>query len=83
MEHIDVAVIGGGRSGLATARALLGRGLRPMVVEASDRTGRCCRVWRSSRSRCCMLPATAAHPRHRRPTGGGRGRKRAAQIAAP
>ncbi|MEU0921373.1 FAD-dependent oxidoreductase [Streptomyces cyaneofuscatus] len=62
MEHIDVAVIGGGRSGLATARALLGRGLRPMVVEASDRTGRCCRVWRSSRSRCCMLPATAAHP---------------------
>ncbi|MFD8469498.1 FAD-dependent oxidoreductase [Streptomyces cyaneofuscatus] len=36
-EHINVAVIGGGQSGLATARALLGRGLQPMVVEASDR----------------------------------------------
>ncbi|MFF8104307.1 flavin-containing monooxygenase [Streptomyces sp. NPDC016640] len=37
MEHIDVAVIGGGQSGLATAHALLRRGLRPVVVEASDR----------------------------------------------
>src|SRR5690606_13438788 len=37
MEHIDVAVIGGGQSGLATAHALLRRGLRPVVLEASDR----------------------------------------------
>ncbi|WP_346346129.1 FAD-dependent oxidoreductase [Streptomyces sp. SID5789] len=36
MEHIDVAVIGGGQSGLATAHALLRRGLRPVVLEASD-----------------------------------------------
>ncbi|MFZ4191963.1 flavin-containing monooxygenase [Streptomyces pseudogriseolus] len=33
MEHIDVAVIGGGQSGLATAHALL----RPVVLEASER----------------------------------------------
>ncbi|MEW1599480.1 NAD(P)/FAD-dependent oxidoreductase [Streptomyces sp. NPDC093808] len=38
MEHIDVAVIGGGQSGLATAYALLRRGLRPVVLEASHRT---------------------------------------------
>jgi putative flavoprotein involved in K+ transport len=38
MEHIDVAVIGGGQSGLATAHALLCHGLRPVVLEASDRT---------------------------------------------
>lgn len=38
MEHIDVAVIGGGQSGLAAAHALLRRGLRPVVLEASDRT---------------------------------------------
>ncbi|MFJ4539999.1 flavin-containing monooxygenase [Streptomyces tibetensis] len=37
MEQVDVAVIGGGQSGLATAYALLGRGLRPVVLEASDR----------------------------------------------
>ncbi|MGC5409870.1 FAD-dependent oxidoreductase, partial [Streptomyces sp. DT225] len=37
MKHIDVAVIGGGQSGLATAHALLRRGLRPVVLEASDR----------------------------------------------
>ncbi|MET9550092.1 FAD-dependent oxidoreductase [Streptomyces sp. NPDC006627] len=37
MEHIDVAVIGGGQSGLATAHALLRRGLRPVVLEASGR----------------------------------------------
>ncbi|GHG12498.1 hypothetical protein GCM10017667_52430 [Streptomyces filamentosus] len=42
MEHIDVAVIdvaviGGGQSGLATVHALLRRGLRPVVLEASDR----------------------------------------------
>ncbi|MFF5449813.1 flavin-containing monooxygenase [Streptomyces sp. NPDC012950] len=35
MEHIDVAVIGGGQSGLATAHALLRRGLQPVVLEAS------------------------------------------------
>ncbi|MFE1011674.1 flavin-containing monooxygenase [Streptomyces sp. NPDC058794] len=38
MEHVDVAVIGGGQSGLATAHALLRHGLRPVVLEASDRT---------------------------------------------
>ncbi|MET8897802.1 flavin-containing monooxygenase [Streptomyces albogriseolus] len=37
MEPTDVAVIGGGRSGLATAHALQRRGLRPVVLEASDR----------------------------------------------
>ncbi|MCN9242549.1 NAD(P)/FAD-dependent oxidoreductase [Streptomyces sp. RY43-2] len=38
MDNIDVAVIGGGQSGLAAAHALLRRGLRPVVLEASDRT---------------------------------------------
>lgn len=38
MEHIDVVVIGGGQSGLATAHALLRLGLRPVVLEASGRT---------------------------------------------
>ena len=37
MERIDVAVIGGGQSGLAIAHALLWRGLRPVVLEASGR----------------------------------------------
>ncbi|MBB1251814.1 NAD(P)-binding domain-containing protein [Streptomyces sp. OF3] len=37
MEMVDVAVVGGGQSGLATARALVERGLRPVVLEASDR----------------------------------------------
>ncbi|GLW50585.1 monooxygenase [Streptomyces sp. NBRC 14336] len=36
MEHVDVAVIGGGQSGLAAAHALLREGLRPVVLEASD-----------------------------------------------
>ncbi len=38
MAHIDVAVMGGGQSGLAAAHALLRRGLRPVALEASDRT---------------------------------------------
>ncbi|MGW6316431.1 flavin-containing monooxygenase [Streptomyces sp. NPDC055099] len=35
MEQIDVAVIGGGQSGLAAAHALRRQGVRPMVLEAS------------------------------------------------
>lgn len=35
MEYVDVAVIGGGQSGLATAHALRQQGLRPVVLEAS------------------------------------------------
>jgi putative flavoprotein involved in K+ transport len=37
VEHVDVVVIGGGQSGLAAAHALRGRGLRPVVLEASER----------------------------------------------
>ncbi|MET9715279.1 FAD-dependent oxidoreductase [Streptomyces rochei] len=36
MEHADVAVIGGGQSGLATAHALRRQGLEPVVLEASE-----------------------------------------------
>lgn len=36
MEQVDVAVIGGGQSGLAAAYALRGRGLQPVVLEASE-----------------------------------------------
>ncbi|MEU3051075.1 hypothetical protein ABZ705_32060 [Streptomyces sp. NPDC006984] len=36
MEDVDVAVIGGGQSGLAAAHSLLCEGLRPVVLEASD-----------------------------------------------
>ncbi|MFD5895909.1 flavin-containing monooxygenase [Streptomyces sp. NPDC060366] len=36
MERLDVAVIGGGQSGLAAAHALRGQGLKPVVLEASD-----------------------------------------------
>ncbi|WP_306279601.1 NAD(P)-binding protein [Streptomyces malaysiensis] len=32
MERVDVAVIGGGQSGLATAHALRQRGIRPVVL---------------------------------------------------
>jgi putative flavoprotein involved in K+ transport len=36
MEQINVAVIGGGQSGLAAAHALRGHGLEPVVLEASE-----------------------------------------------
>ncbi|MEH0557644.1 flavin-containing monooxygenase [Streptomyces sp. B21-101] len=38
MEHVDVVVIGGGQSGLATTHALLREGLLPVALEASGRT---------------------------------------------
>ncbi|MGW7439476.1 flavin-containing monooxygenase [Streptomyces sp. NPDC054849] len=37
MEHVDVAVIGGGQSGLAAADALARQGRAPVILEASDR----------------------------------------------
>ncbi|MFI8392995.1 flavin-containing monooxygenase [Streptomyces sp. NPDC085540] len=37
MEHVEAVVIGAGQSGLATAHALVGAGLRPVVLEASER----------------------------------------------
>lgn len=37
MERVDVAVIGGGQSGLAAAHALRRQGLEPVVLEAADR----------------------------------------------
>ncbi|KTR73661.1 FAD-dependent oxidoreductase, partial [Microbacterium oxydans] len=33
IEHVDVVVVGGGVMGLATAWALVRRGLRPVVLE--------------------------------------------------
>lgn len=36
METVDVAVIGGGQSGLAAAHAPRRQGLVPVVLEASD-----------------------------------------------
>ncbi|MFC8257163.1 flavin-containing monooxygenase [Streptomyces sp. NPDC057291] len=38
MEHLDVAVIGGGQSDLAAAYALRKQGLKPVMLEASGRT---------------------------------------------
>ncbi|MFJ3836549.1 FAD-dependent oxidoreductase [Streptomyces sp. NPDC054904] len=38
MEHVDVVVVGAGQAGLATAYALVGHGLKPVVLEASDRS---------------------------------------------
>src|SRR5919109_72419 len=39
MEHIDVAVIGAGVTGLASARAIAGRGLSVCVLERHPRPG--------------------------------------------
>lgn len=35
-EHVDIAIIGGGQSGLAAARAAGARGLKPVILEASE-----------------------------------------------
>ncbi|MFF7295506.1 NAD(P)-binding domain-containing protein [Streptomyces sp. NPDC008265] len=37
MEHVEAVVIGAGQAGLATAHALMEAGLRPVVLEASER----------------------------------------------
>ncbi|MFF9981836.1 FAD-dependent oxidoreductase [Streptomyces erythrochromogenes] len=37
MEHVEAVVIGAGQAGLATAHALVEAGLRPVVLEASER----------------------------------------------
>ncbi|WP_107048166.1 flavin-containing monooxygenase [Streptomyces sp. NRRL F-2747] len=36
MEHVEAVVIGGGQSGLTAAHALAQKGLKPVVLEASD-----------------------------------------------
>ncbi|MFF5393200.1 flavin-containing monooxygenase [Streptomyces sp. NPDC013012] len=38
MKHADVAVIGGGQSGLAAAHSLMREGLKPVILEASNQT---------------------------------------------
>jgi putative flavoprotein involved in K+ transport len=38
MQHVDVAVIGGGQSGLAAAHALRTQGLTPVILEASGQS---------------------------------------------
>ncbi|WP_254047317.1 FAD-dependent oxidoreductase [Streptomyces aureus] len=37
MDRVEVAVIGGGQSGLSAAYSLLEEGLRPVILEASER----------------------------------------------
>ncbi|WP_327280791.1 hypothetical protein OG723_39395 [Streptomyces sp. NBC_01278] len=37
MEHVEAVAIGGGQPGLATAHALVRAGLKPVMLEASDR----------------------------------------------
>ncbi|MFD7561441.1 NAD(P)-binding protein, partial [Streptomyces sp. NPDC059835] len=37
MEQVEAVVIGGGQSGPASAHALVRAGLKPVVLEASDR----------------------------------------------
>jgi putative flavoprotein involved in K+ transport len=39
MTSVDVVVIGGGQAGLATARAVLERGLQPLALDASTSPG--------------------------------------------
>ncbi|OEJ95568.1 flavin-containing monooxygenase [Streptomyces thermolilacinus] len=61
MKHVDVAVVGGGQAGLATAYALIREGLRPVVLEASERAaGSWPRYYDSltvfSPARYCALP---------------------------
>ncbi|MEU7607220.1 NAD(P)/FAD-dependent oxidoreductase, partial [Streptomyces sp. NPDC041003] len=61
MEHVEAVIIGGGQSGLATAHALVRAGLKPVVLEASDRAAgswpRCCdSLTLSSPARFSALP---------------------------
>jgi monoamine oxidase len=39
VQHVRVAIVGAGLSGMAAAHALLGRGITPEVYEARDRVG--------------------------------------------
>ncbi|WP_432044054.1 NAD(P)-binding protein [Streptomyces cadmiisoli] len=62
MERVEVAVIGGGQSGLAAVHALRGQGLQPVVLEASHQAAG---AWPRHRdsvtlfspARCSCLPA--------------------------
>ncbi|WP_281368397.1 NAD(P)-binding protein [Streptomyces boluensis] len=60
MEYVDVAVIGGGQSGLAAAHVLRGRGLAPVVLEAS---GQAVGSWRVARDAEYVTDALVAHVR--------------------